>query len=135
MLQIMTDLLEQIESIDPELYPPIKEPCSCAKKIGVIEDLWLRRVWCVFQSFKREVQETKIAMEYEKDSGRQEELSDAFFKAVYQNDLYKRLFWHLVREQYSLWRPESLSICKGWIIYDNSEHHDVPSILRKLMDL
>lgn len=138
MLQIVSDFLDRIETINPEQYPPEAEPCDHVKRLVVIEDLWIRRVWSLCQSYRREQKETELALEYERDAAKKRQLDDSKSRAAYLATLYGKLFWFVVREQYSIWEPAHIGLYQGWEIYDDSAHHNddgPPPIIRKLFGL
>jgi hypothetical protein len=128
---LLTEVIGEIGQADGGMFTPPGKICVHEKKLFVLEDAFLRKMFALTTFYAREAGQLKVKLQYEPDN---KELQIEFQKMDSKEDLLREMLWYCIRTKYDLWRYPSLGIREGWnIIEDCHEDGDAPEFLRKLL--
>jgi hypothetical protein len=132
---VFEELLNEIECADGEMFKPPQKMCQHDKKIGSVEDTFLRKVFALCAIYSREADQLKVKMKYEPDNT---ELKTEWSKTDAKFDALRELLWYGIRTKYNLWKYESIGVRADWQIVEDTHDEDdngPPEFLKKLFGM
>jgi hypothetical protein len=121
-------LLEEIESFDPEMFPPTNEAEEGERVLGICPE-FMKKIFCLARLCEREAKQTKLDAEFSSES----EGMRAHYEEMH--DKYKflmALFWMVGQTHFHSWGlQETLGVRKGWeFVVSKDKPPDITKILR-----
>jgi len=132
MREELSALLVEIDSFEPELYPPPAKLDHDEEVIGVVEDRFLRQLWSYATFHDREARQVELEMNYSSD-----DTLTALHKLGRHSsraETVRELFWYLVRVEFDFFEVGGIGVRQGWrFIHKNSDRQDPRQMLRKFL--
>lgn len=127
---ILRTLLAEVDETDPELLPPPNQFQKGEKKLGVVTDDFIRRVFSLASFYRREGQRLEVDM---MAAGEDPKKSVTHNQLRQKHETLQEIFWLLIRSNMDAWGI-GIGIRKGWELVDtdDAEESNLPPILRKL---
>lgn len=100
------------------------------KKVGVMDD-GLKRLWTLWQSYKKVAAKCAFDIRYEPGANI-EELSAREYEFQTKSEVLREIFWIAVKDKFGLWHALSIGVRKGFIIVESEKHEGPDDFLRRL---
>jgi hypothetical protein len=120
----LRDLLTEVSLMDEEAFPPTLEVQPKEKLLGVVEDVWVRKLFATCTMHKREGERAKVECKYTDHSdGKNCEHAAVVNSHEYRADVCGKLFWTINNEHFRVWGDGgTLGLRKGWkIVWDDND--------------
>ena len=106
-------LLEEIESMDPECFPPPREIRKEDKPLGDCP-VYLQKIWALARMCERESEQAKLECKFSSDHDHPG-LHVRIVEMGSKEELLMEMFWACVNDHFKQWGElGGLAIRKGW---------------------
>lgn len=117
--KFISELLAEVDSFDPTLFAPYGEIEKDETFVGVIENIWLRKVFAAMKFYSRELDQLKLQHKYENcESPDAQSLHRGIEVVHYKRELLNEILWACVRDELNTFgrdsEYDSLGIRKDW---------------------
>lgn len=129
------ELLDEIESMDPEIFHPPGEVEKGEIVIGECS-LYVRKLHAVCTYYAREFERLNVEVKYTVGPEDREKLTILLQIYKAKNGIAHNLAYSSIREELKVWELDSVGIRRGWKVVDTSSiTGKVPKALRQLFGM
>lgn len=114
-------LMEEIDMMDPEMFPPRQEVNSKEESVVGYCPISLRKLFAYYKMMERDIAQANLDMKYSGAQG--DELMDMYAQMMTMNfkkAFIAQMFWGCVQDTVSGWDPTmQVGLRKGWVVVQN----------------
>ena len=130
----ITDLLKEIETFEPEIFPPVAEVCS--EHCAVLGDCppELRRFYSFSRHCERELMQLRVELQFSADED--EALELRIGQLSKKQEVTRAMLFYALREHFHAYEDgKSMDLAKGWKVVSFERGPDLPPQIRALFGL